>query len=134
MKRSEDFSSDLCGYRCLFQALLVSLHHLLDHLATDGTGLLGGQVAVVALLQVDAHLVGGLHLETVQTLASLGHHILLVHTVHTSLSHTAVLPPQNHLAFAILLCAAIVKIQQTNCDRKTYFYHYKILIALLIVA
>ena len=31
--------------------------HLLDHLAADGTGLAGGQVAVVALLEVDADLV-----------------------------------------------------------------------------
>ena len=30
--------------------------HLLDHLATDGAGLTGGQVAVVTVLQVDAHL------------------------------------------------------------------------------
>lgn len=30
--------------------------HLLDHLAADGTGLAGGQVAVVALLEVDANL------------------------------------------------------------------------------
>ena len=30
--------------------------HLLDHLAADGTGLAGGQVAVVALLEVDADL------------------------------------------------------------------------------
>ena len=30
--------------------------HLLDHLATDGAGLAGGQVAVVTVLQVDAHL------------------------------------------------------------------------------
>ena len=73
--------------RCLFQTLLVSLDHLLDHLAADGTGLLRGQVTVVALLQVDAHLVGGLHLEAVQTLASLGHHALVVHTV-TPLCHT----------------------------------------------
>lgn len=29
---------------------------LLHHLAADGTGLLGGQVAVVAVLQVDANL------------------------------------------------------------------------------
>ena len=38
------------------QALLVGLDHLLDHLAADGTGLAGGQVAVVALLEVDADL------------------------------------------------------------------------------
>ena len=30
--------------------------HLLDHLAAYGTGLAGGQVAVVALLEVDADL------------------------------------------------------------------------------
>ena len=89
--------SDIFRFWRLFQALLVSLHHLLDHLAADGTGLLGGQVTVVTLLQVDAHLVGGLHLETVQALASLGNDVLLVQTVYTSLSRTAVLPPQIHL-------------------------------------
>ena len=45
----------LCHKRSL-QALLVALDHLLDHLAADGTGLAGGQVAVVALLEVDADL------------------------------------------------------------------------------
>ena len=39
----------------LLQTLLVSLDHLLDHLAADGTGLTGGQVTVVTVLQVDAH-------------------------------------------------------------------------------
>ena len=39
----------------LLQTLLVSLDHLLDHLAADGAGFAGGQVTVVALLQVDAH-------------------------------------------------------------------------------
>ena len=36
--------------------LLVGLDHLLDHLAADGAGFAGGQVAVVALLQVHADL------------------------------------------------------------------------------
>ena len=36
------------------QGLLVGLDHLLDHLAADRAGLAGGQVAVVAFLQVDA--------------------------------------------------------------------------------
>ena len=40
----------------LLQAVLVGLDHLLDHLAADRTGLLAGQIAVVALLQIDAHL------------------------------------------------------------------------------
>ena len=35
--------------------------HLLDHLAADRTGLAGGQVAVVALLQVDADFLGCPH-------------------------------------------------------------------------
>ena len=38
----------------LLHAVLVGLDHLLDHLAADGTGLAAGEVAVVALLQVDA--------------------------------------------------------------------------------
>ena len=39
----------------LLQALLVSLDHLLDHLAADGAGLTGGQVTVVAIGQVNAN-------------------------------------------------------------------------------
>ena len=48
-----------CAAPVLFgvlQGALVSLDHLLDHLAADAAGLTGGQVAVVALLQVDANL------------------------------------------------------------------------------
>ena len=37
----------------LLHALLVSLDHLLDHLAADGAGLTGGQVTVVTASQVD---------------------------------------------------------------------------------
>ena len=40
----------------LLHGVLVGLDHLLDHLAADGAGFTGGQVAVVALLQVDADL------------------------------------------------------------------------------
>ena len=40
----------------LLQTLLVSLDHLLDHLAADGAGLTGGQVTVVAVGQVDTDL------------------------------------------------------------------------------
>lgn len=38
------------------QVLLVALDHLFDHLAADRAGLAGGQIAVVALLEVDADL------------------------------------------------------------------------------
>ena len=40
----------------LLHAVLVGLDHLLDHLAAHGASLLAGQVAIVTLLQVDAHL------------------------------------------------------------------------------
>ena len=40
----------------LLETLLVGLDHFLDHLTADGTGLLRGQIAVVALLEVDANL------------------------------------------------------------------------------
>jgi len=39
----------------LLQVSLVGLDHLLDHLAADGAGFAGGEVAVVALLQIHAH-------------------------------------------------------------------------------
>ena len=40
----------------LLKPLLVSLDHFLDHLAADGAGFAGGQVAVVAFLEVHADL------------------------------------------------------------------------------
>ena len=46
--------------------------HVLAQLATDGAGLTGGQVAVVAVLEVHADLIGGLHLELVHGLTGLG--------------------------------------------------------------
>ena len=46
--------------------------HFLDHLAADGAGFAGGEVAVVAVLEVDTDLVGGLHLELVHGLTGLG--------------------------------------------------------------
>ena len=38
----------------LLHVALVGLDHFLDHLAADGAGFAGGQVAVVAVLEVDA--------------------------------------------------------------------------------
>ena len=51
LARSEEFRKN-----ALLHGALVSLDHLFDHLAADGAGLTGGQVAVVAVLQVDANL------------------------------------------------------------------------------
>ena len=50
---------------------------MFDHLAANGTGLTAGQIAIVALLQVDANLLGGLHLELVQGLTGAGNHGLV---------------------------------------------------------
>ena len=46
--------------------------HVLDHLAADGAGFTGGEVAIVAVLEVDANLRRCFHLELVHSLASLG--------------------------------------------------------------
>ena len=46
--------------------------HVLDHLTADGAGFAGGEVAVVAVLKVDANLGGCLHLELVHSLACFG--------------------------------------------------------------
>ena len=45
---------------------------VLDHLAADGAGLTGGQVAVVAVLEIHADLGSGLLLELVHGLTGLG--------------------------------------------------------------
>ena len=51
-----DPGQPVSGGEALLHAALVGLDHLLDHLAADRAGLAGGQVAVVALLEVDADL------------------------------------------------------------------------------
>ena len=48
--------------KALLHRILIGFDHLFDHLAADGTGLLGGQVAIVTLLQVNANFLGGLNL------------------------------------------------------------------------
>ena len=58
-KRARPVGRALClrfAKEPFLQVLLVALDHLLDHLAADGTGLAGGQIAVVALLEVDTDL------------------------------------------------------------------------------
>ena len=55
-----------------FEFLSSSGTYVLDHLAAHGAGLTGGQVTVVAALQVDAHFLGSLHLEAVHGVTGLG--------------------------------------------------------------
>ena len=43
----------------LLHAFFVGLDHLFDHLAADGARLAGGEVAVIALLEVDTDFVCG---------------------------------------------------------------------------
>ena len=57
--------------------------HLLDHLAADGAGLAAGEVAVIALLQVDADLTGRLHLEAIHGLAGVRVHEVVAVGGHT---------------------------------------------------
>ena len=57
--------------------------HLLDHLAADGAGFAGGQVAVVALLQVHADFRSGLHFELVHCLPGIGDVQLVVVAAHS---------------------------------------------------
>ena len=47
-------------------AVFVALDHALDHLAADGAGLTGGDIAVLALLEADADGIGGFLLHLVQ--------------------------------------------------------------------
>ena len=55
---------------------------VLDHLATDGAGLAGGQVTVVAIGQVDANLASCLHLELVHGFLSLRNVQLIIIVAH----------------------------------------------------
>ena len=58
-KRARPVGRALClrfAKEPFLQVLLVALDHLFDHLAADRAGLAGGQIAVVALLKVDADL------------------------------------------------------------------------------
>ena len=51
---------------------------VINHLTADRTCLLRGKIAVVALLEGDADLVGGLHLEALHGLAGFGIHDAVV--------------------------------------------------------
>ena len=46
--------------------------YMFDHLAANGAGLTGSQIAVVAVLQIHADLGGGFHLELIHGGAGLG--------------------------------------------------------------
>ena len=46
-------------------------YYVFDHLTADTAGLLGSELAVVAILQIDADLTGSFHFELVQGLLGL---------------------------------------------------------------
>ncbi len=64
-------------FQVLFKAVFVRLDHLFDHLSADRACLLGGQVAVVALLKIYADFIGGFHLKAIESLTSLGNESLI---------------------------------------------------------
>ena len=82
-RRRFDGSFPLGNEACrLLHAVFVGLDHLLDHLAADAAGLLGGQVAVITLLEVHADLVGSLHLKAIHRFAGIGVHELVAGLRH----------------------------------------------------
>ena len=54
--------------RDLLHTVFVSLDHLFDHVAADRASLLGSDVAVVTIVQVDADLAGSFHLEAIHSI------------------------------------------------------------------
>ena len=65
----------------LLKVAFCLLNKLLDHLTADGACLLGGQVAVVAFVEVNANFAGGFHLEVMQCLLCACAHIGLIAAV-----------------------------------------------------
>ena len=63
------FERMLCGFKLAVSlyGVLVRLNHLLNHLTTDGTSLLRGEVTVVALLKVYTNFTCSLHLEVLKS-------------------------------------------------------------------
>ena len=68
----------------LLHTLLVSLDHLLDHLAADRACLTGGQVTVVTVSQIDTNLGSSLHLELLHSSLSLGNIQLIAIVAHSN--------------------------------------------------
>ena len=84
MEENFHFTAAFCanivaGFRLLDGAGLERLKNDLDHLATDGASLAGGEVTVVALVEVYANLVCCLLLELLKSLLCLlvSHFVLL---------------------------------------------------------
>ena len=61
----------------LFNAVLVSLDHFLNHLTADRTRLTRGNITVIALVQGNAYLVSRFHLKLFHSLLCLGHRYLI---------------------------------------------------------
>ena len=73
----------ICGNPTFSGENFASLGYpVLDHLAADGAGLAGGQVAVVAVGQVDTDFRSGLHLELVHGFLSLRNVQLIIVVAH----------------------------------------------------
>ena len=73
----------------VLDGVFVGFYHLFHHLTADGACFLGGEVAVVALLEVDANLACGLHLEFVECFLCLGNESFIAagHNRFLSVAH-----------------------------------------------
>ena len=82
--------------------------HDVDHLAAYRAGLAAGEVAVVALLQIDAHLLGSFHLKLVHRLTSAGDHRLIAvvagHNEYISFT-VFLLDWESRHSFTLALCS-----------------------------
>jgi hypothetical protein len=62
-----------CLKRTLLHALFVLLNHFLGHVSANCAGLLGGNVAVIALLESNAHFGRHFILKALKSLARIGY-------------------------------------------------------------
>ena len=81
---------------------------IFDHLAADRAGFPGGQVAVVAVGQVDTNLLGSLHLETVHSFAGLGNIDLIVIGIAHIHSLLLSIPESRHFPVGECLFLSVV--------------------------
>ena len=58
--------------------IFVRFNHLFDHLTADGTCFFGGEVAVIALLEVNADFCGCFHFEFIERFLCFGNEILVI--------------------------------------------------------
>ena len=108
----------------LLHAFFVGLDHLFDHLAADRARLAGGEVAVIALLEVDADFVCGFHLKAVHRVLCFRYHRLIA-AVHVSFSffrRRLTLRRTAFFAFVVLIVHDERSIMRVNFCKNAQFF------------